>query len=256
MIIDAHAHLGNRNNTNIDFYLKEMEKYGINKTIFCPGDMVDVVKMADFMRGNEPLMNFEPHNEWIKAAIEAYPDKVYGFFMVDPEIHNIDDVKTAIIDGFVGIKLNPLINKIDFYSEFLGDIFELSSKWNIPIYTHLTMNPKANIESLAWAIDKYSPIVIIGHMGFSSADWEAVQLCKEYENVYLETSVGSFLAIKNAIPYIGAGKIIFGTEGPSHNAKVELTKIEMLELPEADKELILHKNIERIIENETPGKDY
>lgn len=250
MIIDAHAHLGKGAYSDIKYYINEMDKYGIDKTIFCPGDMINVVKMADYMRGKEPLMNFEPHNEWVKEAMEMYPNRVYGFFMVDPETHDIDDVTKAVEEGFVGIKLNPLINKIDFSSDLIVKIFQLSAERNIPIYTHLTMNPKASIELLSWAIDQYNPVVIIGHMGFSSADWEAVELCRLNKNVYLETSVGSFRAIHTAIKYVGANKVIFGSEGPSHNSYVEITKIKMLNLTEEENELIFYKNIERLIENE------
>lgn len=247
MIIDGHAHLGNGKYSDVAYYLNEMEKYGIEKMVVCPGDMFDVTKMADFMRGKEPLMNYEPHNDWVKNAMDKYPDKFYGFFMVDPEIHKIEDIEMAIDEGFVGIKLNPLINKIDFYSDLIVEIFMFSSKNRIPIYTHLTMNSKSGIEALTEAVEKYNPIIIIGHMGFSSADWEAVELCRDNPNVYLETSVGAFRAIKEAISVVGANKLIFGSEGPSHNVNVELTKIKMLELEDNQMKLILHKNIEGLI---------
>lgn len=252
-IIDSHAHLGKGKYSNIDYYISEMDRYGIDKTIFCPGDMVNVVKMADYMRGKEPLLNYEPHNEWIKEAMNQYPERVGGFFMVDPEIHILKDVELALDEGFVGIKLNPLISKIDFTSEFIGEIFKLSADRRIPIYLHLTMNPKASIEALSSVVDRYEPVVIIGHMGFSSADWEAVELCRMNKDVYLETSVGSFRAIKNALGYIGTNKLIFGSEGPSHNAYVEMTKIKMLDLSLEGQEMIFHGNIERLLNNEKRG---
>ncbi len=247
MIIDGHAHLGIGNCSNTEYYLEQMHKYGVDKTVVCPGDMFDVKKLADFMRGKEPLLNFIPNNDWIREAFVKYPSKFYGFFMVDPEVHEIQDVKEAINSGFVGIKLNPLISKIDFYSELMIEIFKYSHEEKVPVYTHLTMNPKASIEALSFIAEKYQPVIIIGHMGFASADWEAVELCRDNKDIYLETSVGSFLAIKSAISVVGVNKLIFGSEGPSHNVNVELTKIRMLELSENQMDFILYKNIERLI---------
>jgi predicted TIM-barrel fold metal-dependent hydrolase len=248
MIIDSHAHLGNDRLSNVEYYLDMMQTSGVSRTVLCPGGMVDITKLADYMRGKEPLLSHLPANDSVKEAFKKYPDKFYGFFMIDPEYHEISDVENAISEGFFGIKINPLINKISFKSTFIKDIFKLSAEKMIPIYTHLTMNPLASVEALREIIEDIRPVVIIGHMGFASADWEAVELARDNDNVFLETSVGAFMAIKKAINILGAGKILYGSEGPAHHQKVEIEKIRLLGLSSKEEEQIFSKNILGIIE--------
>ena len=88
--------------------------------------------------------------------------------------------------------------------------------------------------------------LIIGHMGFASTDLSAIQLAARFDNVYLETSVGSFVAIQEAIRRLGSRRIIFGSEGPVHHVGSELRKIELLKLPAADHERICGGNIREL----------
>ena len=248
MIIDAHAHLGNDKYSDVNYYINMMNESGVSKTVLCPGGMVDVTKLADYMRGNEPLLSLIPANELVKDAFKKYPDKFYGFFMVDPEYHEISDIEKAIEEGFVGIKLNPLLSKINFKSKFIKEVFELSSSKRVPVYTHITLNPVASIQALSDIVNDINPIVIIGHMGFSSADWEAVELARDNENVFMETSVGAYAAIRKAVEVLGAKKIIFGSEGPAHHQHVEIEKIKCLGLSNLEQEQIFFRNIQRLIE--------
>lgn len=247
MIIDSHAHLGNDSFSNEEYYITMMQESGVSRTVFCPGGMVDTTKLADFMRGKEPLLSHTPNNDRVKEVFKKYPDKFYGFFMVDPEFHEISDIENAINEGFVGIKINPLINKISFISAFVKNVFKFSAEKSIPVYTHLTMNPLASIEALRNIVEDIKPVLIIGHMGFASADWEAVELARDNDNVYLETSVGAYLAIKKAVNTLGAGKILYGSEGPAHHQKVEIEKIRLLGLSSLEEEKILSKNILELI---------
>lgn len=246
MIIDAHAHLDNVYG-DVKYYLSMMEESGVSKTVLCSGGTIDITKMADFMRGKESLKTFIPSNEAVKDCFELYPDKFYGFFMVEPKYHTMDDIESAVNNGFVGIKLNPLVSKIDFTSDFIKGIFAFCAEKVIPIYLHLTLNPVASIEALRDCIDDIKPNIIIGHMGFASADGEALWLAKCNNNVFLETSVGSYMAIKKAVPVISAEKLIFGSEGPAHHQKIEIAKIKLLSLSKEEEDLIFYKNIERLI---------
>lgn len=247
MIIDSHAHLGNDSFSCEEYYIRMMEDSGVSQAVLCPGGMVDNTKLADFMRGKEPLLSHTPNNDRVLDAFSKYPDKFYGFFMVDPDIHEMSDIENAINEGFVGIKINPLINRINFLSDFIKDVFRFSAEKSIPVYTHLTMNPLASIEALRDIAEDINPVLIIGHMGFASADWEAVELALDNDNVYLETSVGAFMAIRKAVNTLGAGKILYGSEGPSHHQKVEIEKIRLLGLPSSDEERIFSKNILELI---------
>jgi len=75
-----------------------------------------------------------------------------------------------------------------------------------------------------------------------------ISLARERENLYLDTSyVRMTQYIRRAIQIAGARKIIFGSDGPGVDVKVELFKIRSLELSKQEEELILCKNILKLI---------
>ncbi len=243
MIIDAHAHLGRGARSDASFYLRLMDEAGIARTVLCPGGMIDVVRLADFMRGNEPLSLSTPPNDLVRAAVRDHPDRFYGFFYVDPESHDIGDVERALADGFSGLKLNPLVSRVEFGKPLIRDVFRLSHDRRVPIYTHVTLFGGASLDALRKVVRELQPVVIVGHMGFASADGEAVELAGEFDDVYLETSVGSFRAIEEAVRVLGTSKILFGSEGPAQHVRTELLKIELLRLSSFGFEQVVCHNI-------------
>ena len=246
-IIDAHAHIGLRPTGNIQHYLRMMERSGVARTVLVAGDNLDPVRLADFIRGREPLLSATPRNDLVEAAFRAHPDRFLGFFTVDPAIHTIEDVLGALEAGFVGLKFNPLVHQVDFGHPLAQEVFRLSQQRRVPLYTHVTLNPTAAIETLHNAIREFAPVLIVGHMGFAAGDWEAIELARDCDDVYLETSVGAYLAIKEALRVAGPEKLIFGSEGPAHHQLAELAKIRALEQAPAVEAMILGGNILRLL---------
>jgi predicted TIM-barrel fold metal-dependent hydrolase len=94
---------------------------------------------------------------------------------------------------------------------------------------------------------------ILAHLGsFGSARWQehlrAIDAAKRHPNLYLETSsVVFFRYLELAAKELPADKLIFGSDGPLVDSRVELQKIRLLKLP-ADKErMILSGNILRLL---------
>jgi predicted TIM-barrel fold metal-dependent hydrolase len=84
--------------------------------------------------------------------------------------------------------------------------------------------------------------IILGHMGLAPADDEAIQAAGKNDNLFLETSVGAYLIVKEALHRLGPSKIIFGSEFPLYHPQVELEKIRVL-LKGEDFERVTSKNI-------------
>src|SRR5205085_8509037 len=109
--------------------------------------------------------------------------------------------------------------------EILGTVEELG----IPILVHtpqvtdLRTHPKINF--------------ILAHLGsFASKDWKehlrAIEAAKSLPNLYLETSsVVFFDYLELAARELPAEKLIFGSDGPLVDQRVELHKIRLLKLP-------------------------
>ncbi len=74
-----------------------------------------------------------------------------------------------------------------------------------------------------------------------------IGLARRYPNVSVDTSQVSMKFIELAVKELGADKIIFGSDGPEQDSRVELYKIRLLKLPPADEAKILSGNILRLL---------
>ncbi|MCA1850105.1 MAG: amidohydrolase family protein, partial [Acidobacteria bacterium] len=81
-----------------------------------------------------------------------------------------------------------------------------------------------------------------------------------HANIYTDTSgVRRFDLLEQAVKRAGARKVLFGSDGPWLHPGVELHKIRMLRLKEADERLVLGENLLRLIARaaaavDTPAK--
>jgi predicted TIM-barrel fold metal-dependent hydrolase len=93
---------------------------------------------------------------------------------------------------------------------------------------------------------------IVAHMGSHNNTWgdhiEAINLARYFPNVYLDTSVVAFYKfLERAVKEAGAAKLIFGSDGPEYDSRVELYKIKLLKLAPADEAKVLGGNIQRLL---------
>jgi hypothetical protein len=248
-IIDAHAHLI-PNELGVSIIKRYMVEANLAKVVLVPGGMINPWAMANFLRGTESLQLQEAPNEFLLDFCRGN-EQFLPFFQVNPAMHDRSDVEAALERGAVGLKLNPLVDKVRFEDPELENIFELAHERELPVYTHILLNKSASIESLETLVKRYRRIAfIIGHMGYGTSDPMAISLAAKYDNVYLETSVGAYLSIEAAVEKAGAGKLIFGSEAPAHHPKAEWEKIELLKISDDKKELIASRNILRLLNME------
>jgi predicted TIM-barrel fold metal-dependent hydrolase len=96
---------------------------------------------------------------------------------------------------------------------------------------------------------------ILAHLGcFASRNWRehvsAIEAAKRIANLYLDTSsVVFFKYPEQATHELPPEKLIFGSDGPLVDSRVELFKIQLLRLPKEKEQLILGGNILRLLGN-------
>jgi predicted TIM-barrel fold metal-dependent hydrolase len=94
---------------------------------------------------------------------------------------------------------------------------------------------------------------ILAHLGsFASKDWQehirAIEAAKHLPNLYLETSsVVFFPYLERAAQELPAEKLLFGSDGPLVDPRVELFKIRLLKLPPEKEDLVMGGNIRRLL---------
>lgn len=251
MIIDAHAHISNSTYGNVDLYLDQLDESGVNQGIVVPGGTLDVRKMTEYIMGRSEPENPVPDNAYVRQACNTH-NQLLGFMCIDPHEHNAaEKLQEGFNNGFRGLKLTPMTHQFSFASEAVAELASLCGNHDYPVYSHVVYNPGASTSRFIALARRYPQTnFILGHMGFGPADVEGLDAACELDNLFLETSTGSFLHLKEAVSKAGPSKIIYGSEFPLSHPKVELEKILYLNLKDNALEKILGENIKMLLQLE------
>lgn len=241
-IIDAHCHAGKGLNYGKDDrqsdpwttfndperVLRQAEEAGITQTIIFPIHNI----------------TFEKANEEIAGYVRKYPGKFIGFAKHDPKTES-GKIRALLRRevrelGLKGLKLHVVPT---------DEMLEAAEELRIPILVHpprvidlvevVRVHPKVNF--------------ILAHLGnFASRDWKehvrAIEATKALPNLYLETSAVVFFEfLELAAREVPPDKLIFGSDGPLVDQRVEVHKIRLLELPKDREEKLLAGNILRLL---------
>jgi predicted TIM-barrel fold metal-dependent hydrolase len=241
MRVDFHAHL-DTSWERVDRLLCAQARAGIERTVVVSGNMLDTSFMADYFRGRHPLKETLPNNDFLEQAAARHPDRLLPFFTIDPAYHLPHDIDDAAKGAFLGFKLNTIVHQVDFTSAALHELLDGVSAFRAPLYLHITLNAVANLEAAVQLARRFTGLnLVIGHMGFATADRAAIAAAEAIPNVYLESSIGSILAFEEVKRRRLAGKLLFGSEFPMHDPEIELAKLRLV-FEQPDIEMIGSEN--------------
>ena len=236
LIIDAHCHVGRgealsapwTTRADPELTLRRMDDAGIDRTVVFPI--------------NNP--QYQAANAEVAEICRKHPRRLIGFAKHDPQAeagrirsmlkHEVESL------GLKGLKLHRLPTR-----EVLDTVAEL----RIPVLYH-----PEKVSNLHMIASEYPGVpFIVAHLGnFGSHDWTehqaAIDVAKRYPNVYLETSSVVYQRwLEQAAKELGAAKLIFGSDGPELDSRVELYKVRLLKLQPDDEARVLGGNILRLL---------
>ncbi len=242
MIIDGHAHVTAADFGSADELLRQLDQAGIDRAVCVPGGMIDVRQFSRYLSGRLQPDQTIP-NHLVYEAIARHADRLYGFVCINPK----DPLAAAIMrEGFDrgcrGVKLAPTVHRFAFTEPVLAEVAEECGRRGFPVYTHVVPQPGATTGDFAALAQRHpATSFILGHMGFGPGDVDAIEFAARLPNFYLETSLGNYLILRDALAAAGPGKLIFGSEFPLSHPKVELEKIKLLDASAHD--AIWRKNV-------------
>jgi len=235
MIIDAHCHAGKGDGLTgpwdtdapLDLYVRRSREAGIERSVL----------FAAFHS------NYAEANRRVARIVASRPEQFYGFAFVNAERDRgriASLVDTAVRRyGFRGIKVHRHDARIS------REVCEVARAYSLPIIYDV-MGEVSAVELLATEYPDVS--FIIPHLGSFADDWRAqsafVDILARHPNVYTDTAgVRRFDILEAAARRAGAGKIIFGSDGPWLHPGVELAKVRALKLTPADQRRVLGDTI-------------
>lgn len=246
MIVDSHNHLGRRRTDDdetpfagveLDDFLAIMDRDGIDHAVIFP--LFD--RYGDY----------NPANETVRRAFMAQPGRFTGLFRVDPylEHQTLDDVENALArDGFRGLKIHPRSDRtyIDDF-EKMDPLVEIAQGHDWPILIHTGDDPPCRPYMLFDLLKRHPQATfIMGHCG-QRAYQEGLWVAGHCPNVYMETStIAHPQIIQLIIETVGPERVLFGTDVPFGDPRVELFKYEILELHPRIRDMVMAENAVRL----------
>lgn len=250
MRIDGHAHVSDSDYGNVDVLLSQLDRAGIERALCVPGGMIDVRQFSRIFSGQYRPDPAIP-NHLVYEALEQHADRLYAFVCINPHdgAGAVEMLKEGFGRGCRGVKLAPIVHQFQFAEPILEQVAACCAEQGFPLYSHVLPNPGMTTADFAKLARRFPETnFILGHMGFGPADADAIEFAAELENLYLESSLGNFLMLREALERLGPEKLIFGSEFPLSHPKAELEKILLLD--GAAHTAILGANILRLLQVE------
>ncbi len=188
---------------------------------------------------------FEEANREIARIVKRYPGRFIGYAKHDP-VNEKGLIRPMLLRECRELGLRGLKLHVTPTPEVLDTVAELG----IPIIWH----PRPNVAAFE-TIARQRPTIdfILAHIGSDlSADWRehaaGIQVARHYPNVYLDTGATVLTRyIEQAVKEAGPEKVIFGSDEPEVDCRLEIFKIRVLKLPKGQEEMILGGNMLRLL---------
>jgi uncharacterized protein len=257
MIIDFHTHvfpdgIAQKASDNIGkFYDMPTRFDGTLSTLLRIGKKAGVERFVVHSVATSPNQTASI-NGFIAGLCRENPG-VSGFATIHPDQEDmVGEIERALESGLKGVKIHSDMQKVALNDPRLFALYDLI-QGRVPLLMHTGDNrfDYSNPNRLIRVLDAFPKLTVIGaHFGGWSVWQEAAEALKG-RDIYVDCS-SSFYALspEEALRLIrgyGAQRVLFGSDYPMWNPGVELEYLYKLNLTNAEMELILHENAERLL---------
>jgi len=272
MIIDGHSHACG-NFLTAESIIDTLDSCGVDKVVLVPGELNskaeytlpdlakafprrNVVKVTNFitkvmMKIANKAKEIPLGNEHVFDLVANCNNRVIQFVWVTPEMENVTEYldKKFGAWAFKGVKLHQCWGYFSINSDFFREVATWAEKNDLPLFIHLDKD-KDVINLIEYKQKHPNLKLIIAHLfGIE------VFVSKNFkdDNLYFDTSTLQLVSdyrLKKAIDFVGAGKILLGTDTPygaKNNIVKNIERIKRLEISEEEKNMILGLNIKGLL---------
>ena len=241
-VIDFHAHTGRFDRFGwIDDPLRmvdAMDDVGIQITC------VFNIFFSDCVTGNEATARF----------VAARPERFRGFAFASPLAGEAitPELERAVDSlGFVGIKVYPPSTPWPLDDRRWDRIYGFAHERRLPILFHTGVERNSHPYRLASVAQRFpAAILVAGHSGnVAPMRRQALQVAADYSNVYLETcsTYRTPGVIEQLVADAGADRVLFGSDSPLMDPRVQIGKIVTADISAEQKQLVLGQNAARLL---------
>ena len=242
MIVDFHTHVDDVPalgwHLPVEDVLAQLDQAGIERAV--------VMTIVD-----APIHRAEALDD-LAAACARADGRLYAFARVHPWHEKAAELLERALDsqGFRGVKLHGVSTLAHPGSEPVLRLLRIAAERGVPVMFHCGDDPFTTPFELADAARAVpGAAVVLAHTGGYAHTEDAIAVAEELPNVYVDTSAMPYPgAIAEAVRRIGAERVLFGSDAPGCPAPMELAKVRLAGLGEADLDLVLGGNALRLLE--------
>jgi predicted TIM-barrel fold metal-dependent hydrolase len=241
-IFDAHMHVDDVPSLGWSMSaadcIRRMDEAGVQSAI--------IMSITDAPALNPTVLDL------IAAACAEFPDRLYGFARLHPGygVRARELLRIAVNDlGFVGLKLHPVSTLSHPSGADTVALVREATELGVPVLFHCGDEPMTTPYQIAPLARKVPAArIILAHMGGYYHVDDAIAAAERFPNLYLETSAMPFPhKIGEAVQRIGAERVLFGSDGPVCSPVLELEKIRLAGLTDADAAQVLGGTLNRLL---------
>ncbi len=241
-IIDSHTHMGLEyclfyEGHDADSIVEYMDEVGV--------EMIFSAPVEDLMDGGS-------RREQIEDAMRRYPDRIRGYYCVNPLLgYTRETIQKAFDDhpGYVGLKFLPDYHRTNLTDDVYRPAFEWADEHGALVLSHtwgvsMMGESRNSVDKVAQVLDRYPNLTfIMGHSCQGQVD-EAIELARWYRNAYLDLcdTVRLNGVLEKMVARAGAEKITFGTDVPMQGFCYQLGCVIGARIGEDEKKRILRDN--------------
>jgi predicted TIM-barrel fold metal-dependent hydrolase len=239
VIVDCHCHAGIGDGltgpwdteAHLTRYLERATRAGIGRTV--------VFSTFD--------SDYAVANRRVARIVHGSRGRLYGFAFVHA-VRDAGRVSALVRDaveryGFRGNKVHRHDARIS------REICEAARQFQVPVL----YDPVGEVGPVELMAGEYPDVrFIIPHLGSFDDDWSAqvamIGLLMRHDNVYVDTSAVRRFDLLAEAAHRRPRRVLFGSDGPWLHPGVELAKVRLLGLRQADEQLVLGGNVLRIVD--------
>jgi len=235
MLIDSHTHIGtisypvgkNRvSNLPGKDLIAALKKYSIDFAL------VSSIESAEFDSEGQlappekqipQLVSFRRLVEFVRLRGDAQSGRPHlkALLWIKPNTEKVTATLKQFItenrDHIAGLKMHPSLSNIKFTDNRFMPYIKMAERYNLPIQVHTENDGLSDPAYVAVQADKFPEIkFIMVHMGLNTDNCEAINIIRNHNNVYGDTSEVKTENVIKAIKECGSEKILFGTDAIVH----------------------------------------
>jgi predicted TIM-barrel fold metal-dependent hydrolase len=210
------------------------------------------VDRAIIMTYRDAIGPDDPSTEYIRRAVEKYPDRLIGYVRINPNGPGAFDALDQAIGDFQmkGLKLHP-VSYVGFpFGEATLLLMQRAAQYNTPVLFHTGDEPLALPEEVAEAARLVpEATVIMAHLGGYFHNEAVLEIAESLQNVYVDTSAVPYpWLIRRAVDTFGPERVLYASDGPGCPPILEVEKVRLAGLSVKEEEQVFAGNIQRLMD--------